>query len=133
MRDQFAITVGPPLLRAPVREGTGPSSGTTTYERDRVSDELARGAVDLAIAVEPQDRSGLLRRCSIASLRVPRSTDAARISAADHVVTTAHGGYAGVDATLAKLGHMRRVVAQMPYFAASVHMADRERLFLTLQ
>ena len=58
LRDQFVMAVGPQILRTVSSESSQTEVRFVAYDRDRVADDLARGAVDVAIAVEPPDRPG---------------------------------------------------------------------------
>lgn len=134
MRDQFVLTLGAPLLQA---LGTERQLKIVAYDRERVHDDLTRGALDLAIAVDPPDQSGLVQKVlyretfvCLTPTRRPPSLGA--YLDARHVVTSAHAGYVGIDAALAKLGYARTVAAYVPYFAAAVRLADEAGLFVTL-
>jgi DNA-binding transcriptional LysR family regulator len=137
MRDQFSVTLGPALLRAIAELSQQTQLRITSYDRERVSDDLAAGAIDVAIAVDPPDRPGLLQTTLYKETFVCLCPDRQQPTlraylAAQHVATTAHAGYVGIDAALAKQGHRRNVVAYVPYFAVAVHLADQERLYVTL-
>lgn len=135
------VSLSPALLRAITALSQQASQQAqlciTGYERERVSDELAAGAVDVAVAVDPPDRPGLVqttlyRETFVCLCPERRQPTLSTYLAAQHVATTAHTGYAGIDVALAKQGHRRKIVASVPYFAAAVHLADTEGLYLTL-
>lgn len=137
MRDQFVVSLGPPLLRLLSEASPETQLQIEGYDRERVAEALARGAADVAIAVDPPDRPGLVQKAlyreTFVSLSPSRRPPTLRVFlAARHVVVSAHQGFARVDAALAELGHRRRVVARVPYFTAAVHLAEKEGLFLTV-
>jgi DNA-binding transcriptional LysR family regulator len=136
MRDQFVISLGAALLRTVAGESPSTEVRFAPYERGRIADELVRGSVDVAIAVDPPDTPGV-RQAVLYQERfvcvVPtrnRLTLRAYL-AGRHIVATAHAGYTGVDDALAKLGHARRIVAYTAYFGA-LHLADELGLLATL-
>ncbi len=137
MRDQFALALGPALLRQLARERSGTALNILPYDRERLSDDLARGAMDVAVAVDPPDAVGLigttLYRESFVCL-TPHSSPPTleQYLSAPQVATTAHAGYSGIDAALARKGYARRIVAFVPYFAALVHLAETQGLYATL-
>jgi len=136
MRDQFVVVLGAALLRGVARAGAETAVNFTPYERDRLVEDFARG-VDLAVAVDPPDAPGLMTRLLYRETLVcvtphekPPSLSA--YLAARHVATTAHSGYAGIDASLARKGLARRIAARVPYFAALLAIAQSEGLFATV-
>jgi DNA-binding transcriptional LysR family regulator len=137
MRDQFVVSLGALVIRAITAGNPRTEVRFVAYDRERVADELARGTVDVAIAVDPPDATGLrqLVLCRERFVCVAPRRDRLRLRdylAEGHVVTTAHGGYLGVDAALAKLGHTRRIVVRTDYFAVALHLADELGLVATL-
>jgi DNA-binding transcriptional LysR family regulator len=137
MRDQFVISLGAALLRLMAAESPSTEVRFAPYERGRIADELVRGSVDLAIAVDPPDAPGVRqavlyqeRFVCVAPMRKRLTLDA--YLAGRHVVASAHAGYTGVDDALAKLGHTRRIVAYTAYFGAALHLADEIGLLATL-
>ncbi len=137
MRDQFVVSLGAALLRAVASRSPQTQVRFVSYDRDRIGDELARGAVDVAIAVDPPDRPGLrqtvLYHEQFVCVALPRKRLTLRsYLAEDHVVATAHAGYAGIDATLGKMGYRRHIVAYTTYFAAALHLADELGILATL-
>jgi DNA-binding transcriptional LysR family regulator len=137
MRDQFVLSLGAALLRTVASESPKTEVRFVSYDRDRIADELVRGTVDVAIAVDPPDRPGLRQAVLYHERFVCAAPAGQRMTlrsylAGSHVVTTAHGGYFGIDDALAKLGHRRRIVASTTYFAAALHLADELGLFATL-
>lgn len=137
LRDQFVVSLGALLIRAIAAESPATEVRFVAYDRERVADELVRGAVDVAIAVDPPEVAGLRQVVLYRERFVCVAPARARLTlrdylAAGHVVTTAHGGYAGVDAALARLGHQRRVVVRTDYFAVALHLADELGLVATL-
>jgi DNA-binding transcriptional LysR family regulator len=137
MRDQFVVSLGAAILRTVASESSRTEVRFVSYDRDRIGDELARGAVDVAIAVDPPDRPGLRQATLYRERFVCVAPAGKRLTlrsylAGSHVVATAHAGYAGIDAALAKLGHERRIVAYTTYFAAALHLADELGILATL-
>ena len=99
------------------------------YERERVSDDLARGAVDVAVAVDPPEAPGLrqsvLYRETFVCIAPQRKPLTLRgYLGAGHLSTTAHTGYSGVDQVLSERGHVRRIVASTSFFATAAQLAD---------
>ncbi|MEI9942195.1 MAG: LysR family transcriptional regulator [Pseudomonadota bacterium] len=137
MRDQFVVSLGAALLRAVASGSPRTQVRFVSYDRDRIGDELARGAVDIAIAVDPPDRPGLRQTVLYRERFVCMAPARKRLTlrsylAEDHVVATAHAGYAGIDAALEKMGYRRRVVAYTTYFTAALHLADELGALATL-
>jgi DNA-binding transcriptional LysR family regulator len=137
MRDQFVISLGAALLRTVASESPSTEVRFVSYDRDRIGDDLARGTVDVAIAVDPPDSPGLRQAVLYQERFVCAAPTRKRLSlraylAGGHVVATAHAGYGGIDAALAKLGHQRRIVAYTSYFGAALHLADELGLLATL-
>jgi DNA-binding transcriptional LysR family regulator len=137
MRDQFVLALAPKLLRRLAQDSPGSVLKIVPYERERVADELARGSVDIAVAVDPPDAPGLMgttlyRETFVCLTPDRRPPTLAQYLDARHVATTAHIGYSGIDAALARKGYQRRIAAYVPYFAALVHVAESEGLYATL-
>jgi DNA-binding transcriptional LysR family regulator len=137
MRDQFVLTLAPRLLQRLAQGNPGSTLNIVAYERERVLDELARGAVDIAVAVDPPDAPGLIattlyRETFVCLTPHRRPPTLAQYLNSRHVATTAHMGYSGIDAALARHGYQRRIAAYVPYFAALVHVAESEGLYATL-
>src|SRR5580698_8542054 len=59
LRDQFVVSLGPAILRIVARESPRTVVRFLAYERERVMDDLARGAIDVAVAVDPPEAPGL--------------------------------------------------------------------------
>jgi DNA-binding transcriptional LysR family regulator len=137
MRDQFVVSLGAALVRAVASESPQTEVRFVSYDRERVGDELARGAVDVAVAVDPPDRPGLRQALLYRERFVCVAPDRKRLTlraylAGSHVVVAAHAGYSGIDAALAKMGHRRRIVAYTSYFGAALHLADELGILATL-
>jgi DNA-binding transcriptional LysR family regulator len=137
MRDQFVVSLGAALLRAVASGSSQTEVRFVSYDRDRIGDELARGAVDVAVAVDPPDRPGLRQTVLYQERFVCVAPARRRLTlrsylAEDHVVATAHAGYTGIDTALAKMGYQRRIVAYTTYFAAALHLADELGILATL-
>jgi DNA-binding transcriptional LysR family regulator len=137
LRDQFVVSLGPAILRIVAKESPRTVVRFLAYERERVSDDLARGAVDVAVAVDPPEASGLRQSVlyretfvCIAPQRKPLTLRA--YLGAGHLSTTAHTGYSGVDQVLAERGHVRRIVASTSFFATAAQLADELGLVATL-
>jgi DNA-binding transcriptional LysR family regulator len=137
MRDQFVVSLGAALLRAVTSGSPQTEVRFVSYDRDRIGEELERGAVDVAVAVDPPDRPGLRQTLLYEERFVCVAPARKRLTLRDylaerHVVVTAHAGYTGIDAALAKMGHQRRIAAYTTYFAAALHLADEQGLLATL-
>jgi DNA-binding transcriptional LysR family regulator len=137
MRDQFAVGLAPALVSRLTAHGAVTELRVAPYDRDRVAEELVRGAIDLAVAVDPPDTAGLVARelyrdsfVCLAPRKAPPTL--ADYVAARHVATTAHVGYAGIDAALEARGHARNVVARVHFFAAALHLAAACGLYATV-
>jgi DNA-binding transcriptional LysR family regulator len=137
LRDQFVMAIGPQVLRAIGAQSPQTEVRFVTYERERVTEELSRGAVDVAVAVDPPDRPSL-RQAVLYQERfvciapAGRRLTLERYLAGGHVTTSSHVGYSGLDDALSKLGHRRRVVASTAYFATAARLADELGLLATL-
>ena len=59
LRDQFVVSLGPAILRIVAKESPRTVVRFLAYERERVADDLARGAIDVAVAVDPPEAPGL--------------------------------------------------------------------------
>jgi DNA-binding transcriptional LysR family regulator len=137
MRDQFVVALTPALMRELAAASPETTLNIVPYERDRLVDDLARGTVDLAVAVDPPNAPDLIGTllyrerfvCLTPERQPPTPADYA---SAWHVATTSHIGYSGIDAALARKGCARRIAAHVPYFAALVHVAESQGLFATL-
>jgi DNA-binding transcriptional LysR family regulator len=137
MRDQFVVSLGAALLRAVASGSPQTEVRFVSYDRERIGDELARGAVDVAVAVDPPDRPGLRQALLYRERFVCVAPEQKRLTlrgylAGSHVVATAHAGYGGIDTALAKMGHRRRIVAYTTYFGAALHLADELGILATL-
>lgn len=137
MRDQFVISLGAALLRTVAAESPSTEVRFAHYDRSRIADELVRGSVDVAIAVDPPDAPGVRQAVLYQERFVCVAPSRKRLTlraylGGSHIVATAHAGYTGVDDALAKLGHARRVVACTAYFGAALHLADELGLIVTL-
>ena len=137
LRDQFVVSLGAAVLRIVARESPRTDVRFLAYERERVADDLARGAIDVAVAVDPPEASGLRQALlyretfvCIAPQKKPLTLRA--YLDAGHVTTSAHAGYSGVDHVLAERGHMRRIVATTSFFATAAQLADEVGLVATL-
>jgi DNA-binding transcriptional LysR family regulator len=137
LRDQFVVSLGPAILRIVAKESPRTIVHFLAYERERVADDLARGAIDVAIAVDPPEAPGLRQLVlyretfvCIAPQRKPLTLRA--YLSAGHVTTAAHTSYRGVDQVLSERGHARRIVASTSFFAAAAHLADELGLVATL-
>jgi DNA-binding transcriptional LysR family regulator len=137
LRDQFVLSLGAGIVRGIGSESARTAVRLVSYERVRIGDELATGAVDLAIAVDPPEEAGLLQAVLYhetfvcVAPRRPRLTLRAYL-AAGHVTTTAHSGYSGIDETLLAMGHTRRIVASTTYFIAAANLAQELGLIATV-
>jgi DNA-binding transcriptional LysR family regulator len=137
LRDQFVVSLGPAILRIVAKESPRTVVRFLAYERERVMDDLARGAIDVAVAVDPPDGPGLrqavLYRETFVCIAPQRKPLTLRgYLGAGHVTTTAHTGYSGVDQVLSERGHTRRIVASTTFFATAAHLADELGLVATL-
>ena len=137
LRDQFVVSLGPAILRIVAKESPRTVVRFLAYERERVMDDLARGAIDVAVAVDPPDGPGLrqavLYRETFVCIAPQRKPLTLRgYLGAGHVTTTAHTGYSGVDQVLSEHGHTRRIVASTTFFATAAHLADELGLVATL-
>jgi DNA-binding transcriptional LysR family regulator len=137
MRDQFVLALAPALLRRLTHDSPETTLNIVPYERERLADDLARGTVDVAVAVDPPDVPGLIAKTlyheTFVCLTPHRSPPTlAQYLDARHVATTSHTGYSGIDAALARKGYRRRITSHVPYFAALVHVAEAEGLYATL-
>jgi DNA-binding transcriptional LysR family regulator len=137
LRDQFAVSLGPAILRIVAKDSPRTVVRFLAYERSRVADDLARGAVDVAVAVDPPEAPGLrqsvLYRETFVCVAPQRKPLTMRdYLGAGHVTAAAHTGYSGVDQVLAQRGHVRRIVASTSFFAAAALLADELGLVATL-
>jgi DNA-binding transcriptional LysR family regulator len=137
LRDQFVVSLGPAILRIVAKESPRTVVRFLAYERERVMDDLARGAIDVAVAVDPPDGPGLrqavLYRETFVCIAPQRKPLTLRgYLGAGHVTTTAHTGYSGVDQVLSERGHTRRIVASTTFFATAAQLADELGLVATL-
>ncbi len=137
MRDQFVVALAPAILRRLAQESAETTLNIVPYDRDRLRDDLVRGAIDAAVSVDPPATPGLmgtlLYQESFVCLTPHRDAPTLReYIAARHVATTSHSGYVGIDAALAKKGLARRIVAHVPYFAALIHVAEAHGLYATV-
>jgi DNA-binding transcriptional LysR family regulator len=137
LRDQFVVSLGPAVLRIVAKESPRTVVRFLAYERERVAEDLARGAIDVAVAVDPPESPGLRQSVlyretfvCIAPQREPLTLSA--YLGAGHLSTTAHAGYSGVDQVLSERGHSRRIVASTSFFATAAHLADELGLVATL-
>jgi len=137
LRDQFVVSLGPAILRIVAKESPRTLVRFLAYERERVADDLARGSIDVAVAVDPPDAPGLRQSVlyretfvCIAPQRKPLTLP--EYLDAGHVTTAAHTGYSGVDQVLSERGHVRRIVASTSFFAIAAQLADELRLVATL-
>jgi DNA-binding transcriptional LysR family regulator len=136
MRDQFALSLAPALIRQVAAESPRTTLKIVPYERDRLADYLGRGTVDVAVAVDPPDIPDLVTTLlyretfvCVTSEREPVTLE--RYLSASHVATASQG-HDVVDAALARLGYRRRVVAHVPHFAALLRAAESEGLYATV-
>jgi DNA-binding transcriptional LysR family regulator len=137
LRDQFVVSLGPAILRIVAKESPRTVVRFLTYERERVADDLARGAIDVAVAVDPPEAPGLrqsvLYRETFACIAPQRKRLTLRAYlGAGHVTTAAHTGYSGVDQVLSERGHTRRIVASTSFFGTAALLADELGLVATL-
>jgi DNA-binding transcriptional LysR family regulator len=136
MRDQFALALAPAVMRRLAAERPDTTLKILPYHRDRLLDEMVRGAVDVAVAADPPEvpelSNTLLYRETFVCLtceRTPLTLEA--YLRASHA-TTAHGGSALIDGALARMGYKRRVVAYVPHFAALLRVVASQRLCATV-
>jgi DNA-binding transcriptional LysR family regulator len=137
LRDQFVMAIGAQVLQAIGAQSSQTEVRFVTYDRERVTEELSRGAVDVAVAVDPPDRPSLRQAVLYHEHFVCIAPSGRRLTlerylAGGHVTTSSHAGYSGLDEVLAKLGHHRRVVASTAYFATAARLADDLGLLATL-
>jgi DNA-binding transcriptional LysR family regulator len=137
LRDQFVVSLGPAILRMVAKESPRTVVRFLAYERERVAEDLARGAIDVAVAVDPPEAPGLrqavLYRETLVCIAPQRKPLTLRgYLDAGHLSTTAHTGYSGVDQVLAERGHVRRIVASTTFFATAAQLADELGLVATL-
>jgi DNA-binding transcriptional LysR family regulator len=137
LRDQFVVSLGPTILRRVAKESPRTVVRFLAYERERVAEELARGAIDVAVAVDPPESPGLRQSVlyretfvCIAPQRKPLTLNG--YLGAGHLSTTAHTGYSGVDQVLSERGYARRIVASTSFFATAAQLADELGLIATL-
>lgn len=137
MRDQFSSVLTAPLLRLLKMDGEDTALSIVPYDRERVAERLMDGTIDGAIAVEPPDlpnlMSSVLYRDEFLCLTPhedPPSLEA--FIAAQHVVTSSHAAFKGVDAVLATMGLKRRLAARLPYFTGAIDLAAEQGFFVTL-
>jgi DNA-binding transcriptional LysR family regulator len=137
LRDQFVVSLGPAILRMVAKESPRTVVRFLAYERERVADDLARGSIDVAVAVDPPEAPGLRQSVlyretfvCVAPQRRPLTLRA--YLSAGHITTAAHAGYSGVDQVLSERGHVRRIVASTSFFATAAQLADELGLVATL-
>jgi LysR family transcriptional activator of mexEF-oprN operon len=137
MRDQFVLTLGPRLIRAFCKSKTPGEIEFVAYDRATVFKSLELGDFDLAVAVDPPPTPGLMSRklyqdqfvCFTPQKRAPSLQEYLKLP---QIATTAHMGYSGIDDYLSSQKLTRSIVAKVPYFLAALHLAQKERLTLTL-
>ena len=137
LRDQFVVSLGPAILRLVAKESPRTVVRFLAYERERVAVDLARGAIDVAVAVDPPEAPGLrqsvLYRETFVCIAPQRKPLTLRgYLDAGHVTTTAHTGYSGVDQVLSERGHARRIVASTSFFTTAAQLADELGFVATL-
>jgi DNA-binding transcriptional LysR family regulator len=137
LRDQFVVSLGPSVLRIIATESPRTLVRFLSYERDRIGQDLAAGAIDVAVAVDPPDtpalrQSVLYRETFVCIAPQKRKLTLRQYLDAGHVTTAAHAGYGGVDQTLTQRGHTRRIVASTSFFASAAQLADELELVATL-
>ena len=137
MRDQFVMTLGPHLIRTFCKSKTPGEIEFVAYDRATVFKSLELGDFDLAIAVDPPPTPGLMSRklyqesfmCFTPQKKAPTLQEYLKLP---QIATTAHTGYSGIDTYLSSQNLTRTIVARVPYFLAALHLAQKERLTLTL-
>ncbi len=141
MRDQFVAVIAPPLYRRLHASAGQVSMNVAPFDRGRIAEQLASGAVDVAVGVDPPEAPGLKARLLYRegfSCLVRHDHPATRLTIqsyadADHLVVTAHGGHrSAVDEALAARGLKRRVAMRVPYFLAAPLLLAESDLVLTL-
>jgi DNA-binding transcriptional LysR family regulator len=137
LRDQFVVSLGPAIVRLVTRESPRTVVRFLAYDRERIAEDLARGMIDVAVAVDPPEAPGLrqsvLYRETFVCITPQRKPITLReYLSAGHVTTVAHTGYSGVDQVLSERGHVRRIVVSTSFFATAAQLADELGLIATL-
>jgi DNA-binding transcriptional LysR family regulator len=122
MRDEFVLAIAPALVKKFATQSPQTTLKIVPYEADRLAEDLARRAIDVAITTDaPRDPdllSTLLYKETFVCLTAERTPlTLERYLSASHVTTTSHGWHAVIDAALARNGHKRRIVAKVPHIA----------------
>jgi DNA-binding transcriptional LysR family regulator len=136
MRDHCALALAPAFVGRLAAESPQTALKILPYERERLLDELMRGAVDVAVAVDPPNVRDLnmqllYRESFVCVTRDRASLTLDQYLRAEHVATS-HSGSTHVNAALARLGHQRRIVAHVPNFATLLQAAESRGLCATL-
>jgi DNA-binding transcriptional LysR family regulator len=136
MRDQFVLTLAPRLMRQLAAESPHTTLKILSCEYERLVDELIRGTADVAVAADPPNIRDLLttplyreKFVCVTGDRAPLTLE--RYLRAAHVAMS-HSGSALIDETLARRGYKRRIVAQVPHFAALLRAVESQGLCATL-
>ena len=98
LRDQFVVALGPAILRIVAKESPRTVVRFLAYERERVADDLARGSIDVAVAVDPPEAPGLRQSVPLSrDVRVRRTaTQAAHAARVPRRRARHHGGPHGL-------------------------------------
>jgi DNA-binding transcriptional LysR family regulator len=136
MRDHCVLALAPGLMGRLAAESPQTALKIVPYERDRLLDELMRGAVDVAVTADPPKDSDLTtellyRETFVCVTRDRASLTLDRYLRAGHVATS-HSGSTLIDAALARLGYKRRIVAHVPNFATLLQATESRGLCATL-
>jgi DNA-binding transcriptional LysR family regulator len=130
MRDESVLALAPALVKRLAAESPHTTLKIVPYERDQLAEDLARGAIDVAVAADPPLDPNLVTALLYEETFVCLTSDRApltleRYLSRTHVTTSSNGWYAGVDAALARNGYKRRIVANVPHVAALLLAAER--------
>jgi DNA-binding transcriptional LysR family regulator len=136
MRDHCALALAPAFVGRLAAESPQTALKILPYERDRLLDELMRGAVDVAVTADPPNIRDLSTELLYRETFVCVTGDRASLTLDQYLrtehVATSHSGSTQIDAALARLGYKRRIVAHVPHFAALLQAAESRGLCATL-
>jgi LysR family transcriptional activator of mexEF-oprN operon len=136
MRDHCALALAPAFMGRLAAESPQTALKILPYERDRLPDELMRGAVDVAVTADPPNVRDLTTEMLYRETLVCVNGDRASLTLDQYLraahVETSHSGSALVDVALDRLGYKRRIVAHVPNFAAQLQAAESRGLCATL-
>jgi DNA-binding transcriptional LysR family regulator len=137
MSDEFVLALAPALVRRIAAESPQTTLKLLPYEHDRLAQDLARHAIDVAVAADPPSRQGLASTVlyqetyvCITADRAPLTLD--RYLDAAHVATSSHAANTAIDLALARDGHRRKIVAHVPHLAALLQAVESQGFCATL-